>query len=76
MIILMATLFLKVWSGLEMLKKNALNWTLDDFKEKELFPNLKSNNTMFLKDKKKLADQYGRNYRVVGVVLQILERMH
>ena len=48
--------------GLEWLrdvKKNALNWTLDDFKTKELFPNMKSNNVTFLKDKKQLADQYG-----------------
>lgn len=51
--------FLKGLEWLRDVKKNALNWTLDDFKTKELFPNLKSNNTMFLKDKKKLADQYG-----------------
>lgn len=51
--------FVKGLEWLRDVKKNALNWTLDDFKTKELFPNLKSNNTMFLKDKKKLADQYG-----------------
>lgn len=40
-------------------KKNALVWTLDDIKGKELFPNMKSKNTTFLKDKKEIADQYG-----------------
>lgn len=48
--------------GLEWLrdvKKNALNWTIEDFQTKQLYPNMKSNNTTFFKDKKKLADQYG-----------------
>lgn len=51
--------FAKGLDWLRDVKKNALNWTLEDFKTKELFPNMKSNNTTFLKDKKQLADQYG-----------------
>lgn len=51
--------FAKGVEWLRDVKKNALNWTLEDFKSKEIFPNMKSNNTTFLKDKKKLADQYG-----------------
>ena len=40
-------------------KKNGMNWTLNDIYKKNIFPNMKSNNTLYLKDKKELADQYG-----------------
>ena len=40
-------------------KKNGLNWTIEDIYKKNLFPNMKSNNTLYLKDKKELAEQYG-----------------
>lgn len=40
-------------------KENGLNWTLDDIYKKNLFPNMKSNNTLYLKDKKELCDKYG-----------------
>lgn len=48
--------------GLEWLrqvKKNVLNWTLEDYKNMNLFPNMKSNNLTFYKEKKELCDTYG-----------------
>jgi hypothetical protein len=48
--------------GLEWLrqvKKNAVNWTLEDYKDMNLFPNMKSNNLTFYKEKKELSDRYG-----------------
>ncbi len=51
--------FKKGFEWLKEVKKNSLNWTIDDIKNKELYPNMKSNNTTFLKEKKEISDQYG-----------------
>lgn len=40
-------------------KKNALNWTMEDIKIKSLYPNMKSKNLQFYKDKKEISEQYG-----------------
>lgn len=40
-------------------KENSLNWTLNDIYKKNLYPNMKSNNTLYLKDKKELCEKYG-----------------
>jgi hypothetical protein len=51
--------FTKGLEWLKDVKKNALVWTLDDIKNKQIFPNMKSKNTTFLKEKKEIADEYG-----------------
>lgn len=51
--------FTKGLQWLRDVKKNALVWTLNDIKSKEMFPNMKSKNVTFIQDKKEIADQYG-----------------
>lgn len=51
--------FTKGLQWLRDVKKNALVWTLDDIKTKEMFPNMKSKNVTFIQDKKEIANQYG-----------------
>ena len=52
-------IFTKGLQWLRDVKKNALVWTLDDIKTKEIYPNMKSKNITFIQDKKEIADQYG-----------------
>jgi hypothetical protein len=40
-------------------KKNGLNWTIQDIYKKNIFPNMKSDNTLYLKEKKELSEKYG-----------------
>lgn len=53
------SVFVKGLEWLKDVKKNALSWTLEDLQKRELYPNMKSNNSMFYDDKKKLSDLYG-----------------
>jgi len=52
-------LFMDGVKWLRDVKKNGLNWTIEDIYNKHIFPNMKSNNTLYLKDKREIADQYG-----------------
>jgi hypothetical protein len=40
-------------------KENGISWSFEDMKSKELYPNMKSSNNQFYKDKKELSEKYG-----------------
>jgi hypothetical protein len=52
-------IFMNGVKWLKDVKKNGLNWSFDDIYKKGIFPNMKSNNTLYLKDKKELSKKYG-----------------
>ena len=52
-------IFMEGVKWLRDVKKNGLNWTIQDIYNKNIFPNMKSNNTLYLKEKKELSEKYG-----------------
>jgi hypothetical protein len=52
-------IFEKGLEWLKNVKENGLSWSFDDMMNKQLFPNMKSANMLFYKDKKELSDKYG-----------------
>jgi hypothetical protein len=52
-------IFMNGLKWLRDVKKNGLSWSINDIYKKHIFPNMKSNNTLYLKDKKELSEKYG-----------------